>query len=432
MSSKVLSMTGVKPDSYSFDAFPQYKVNPSLLKENDHPVVKDSQAASVSGAGSECTIEFTSPEQMGVIDDLRFNMTATTSGDETCTFKHPYLMFGTWEVYAEGVKIDELRDQNEIIARCSLFYRGLGKDIYSAQQRLTGAETGTSLSGIVITNGQTNYINISLLPLFPYIQGMRTDYVNKMRFRYTFAVDGGSAPTTGQFAISGSTDNAYALLSYANIKFQTLVYRVSDPRLIPAGNYKMVIDKFDVRPYSGAFNTADTDYFLIRTKNDFATRNKVKGMMLFFKNPDAITAYNDGDAGKIYSLPEHIGIEVRKDTNILFNYKLSSADLIKRRRYNWDVQMRKFGEAFPDSVQASSAYSNYLVPLCYIDLGENIELFDQHNDLITGVSSQTNYEVYVHCGSTGIDADNARLFACLHYIETVNVEKGQVIINQNP
>ena len=57
--SKILSMTGVKADAYTYDGYAIYKAKPAFMKEYTHPVVKDSQSASVSGAGSDGTIEFT-------------------------------------------------------------------------------------------------------------------------------------------------------------------------------------------------------------------------------------------------------------------------------------------------------------------------------------------------------------------------------------
>jgi hypothetical protein len=253
-----------------------------------------------------------------------------------------------------------------------------------------------------------------------------------LRIQYRFAVDTGSTAGTGAFCVAGSATNEYPLLTYSNIRMSSLVYRNTDPRLAPKGNYVQVIDRFHTIIKNGAFNTADTDKFTIKLKSDFPDTNSCKGLMIWGESPDNRTAYNDADNGVVVSIPETLCPELRLNSNVMWSHKLSATDLIKRRRYNYDVQMRNFSTPFEASAQASgNAQNKYLIPLCYIDFS-CIEIFDQHEQTITGIPSSTNIEIDVHCGTTGIDADNTNLHIALHYIEMVTKENGIAKVNNNP
>jgi len=429
--SKKLAMQNVKATAYSYDAFPIYKVNPAYLKEYDHPVVKDSQAASVSGTGSEATIEFTDPNEQGVIHDLRFRMQAISGGASTCTFKNPYLIFDSLELFDDGTSVDKLRNQDEIRCRVSIWERMNMDTIYTNKQRNLD-QTGESITGLVVTTS-TTYVDLSLLPLFwASLEGRPTSDFSKLRIQYRFAVNGGTTATTGLFCVAGSATNEYPLLAYSNIKLTSCVYRNSDSRLNPAANYVQMIDKFQSVVKNGAFNSADVDKFTIKLKTDFTTVNCCKGLILFAESPDARTTYDDAQNGATVSLPETLCCEVRLNSNVLFSHKLSAADLIKRRRYNYDVQLRNWSKPFDPSAQASgNDINDYLVPLCYIDL-TGIEVHGEHCEILSGIPSTTNLEVDVYCGTTGVDADNTNLHACLHYIETVKKVGGVAVINNNP
>jgi len=429
--SKELAMQGVKPSAHTFDAFPIYKVNPAYLKEYDHPVVKDSQSASVSGTGSDCTIEYTDPAEQGVLTDLRFRMQAVSGGASTCTFKNPYLIFNSLSLYDDGVLIDEIRNQDEIRCRVSLWERANMDTIYTNKQRNVNA-TGESITGLVITTSST-HVDLSLLPLFwSSIEQRSTRSFRTLRLQYRFAVDGGTAGTTGLFCVCGSATNEYALLSYSNIKLTSVCYRNSDARLEPKANFVQMIDKFHTVIKNGAFNTADTDYFSIKLKTDFPTTMCCKGLIIYGESPDVRTTYDDAQNCAVVSIPEALCCEVRLNSNVLFSHKLSAADLIKRRRYNYDVQLRNWSVPFDPSAQASgNDINDYLVPLCYIDL-TGIKVHGEHCEVLSGIPSSTNIEVDVHCGTTGIDADNTNLHVALHYVEVITKANGVVTINKNP
>lgn len=429
--SKKLAMQGVKPSGYSYDQFPIYKINPAYLVESDHPVVKDSQAASVSGAGSDCTIEFTDPTQQGILHDLRFRMDAISGGASTCTFKNPYLIFDSVELFDDGVSIDKLRNQDEIRCRVSIWERMNMDTIYTNKQRNLN-QTGESITGLVVTTSTTR-VDLSLLPLFwASLEGRPTNTFNKLKIQYRFAVNGGTAPTTGLFCVAGSATNEYPLLAYSNIKLTSCVYRNSDGRMQPAAKYISLIDKFHTAIKNGAFNTADTDKFTVKLKTDFPTTNACKGIVIFAESPDLRTSYDDAQNGIVFSVPETLCCEVRLNSNVLFSHKLSAADLIKRRRYNYDVQLRQWSVPFEASAQAiGNDINDYLVPLCYIDL-TGLEVHEEHCEVLSGIPSTTNIEIDVHCGTTGVDADNTNLHCCLHYVEAVTKEGGVVSINNNP
>lgn len=430
--SKFLQMRDVKPSSYTNDAFPLYKIKPAFMKEYKHPVTKDSQLANVSGTGSEGKIEFTDPNEQGVIDDLIFEFKATITGADNCTFPNEMLIFDELELFEEGISIDHLRNQDEIRARVGCYEREQQPNIYSRRQRSID-QTGTGLNGITVTNGVTNYFSLSMLPIFYYLRGTSTRSFKTLKLKYRFAVDGGTSATTGAFCVSSSTVNTYALISYSNITLRSIVYRNTDTRLeVDTRNFTKVIDKFQSVLFApGPFNTADVDKFTIKTKTDFASTNSCKGIFLWFESPSNRTTYNDADNGLVVSLPETICIEVRYNSNVLFSHLLSGADLVRRRRYNYDVQERRWSQAFHEVAMANSNLNKYLMPICYIDL-TNILIHEFHEVTLTGISNENNIEIDVRCGTVGVHATNAVLHAVLHYIETVTKPNNIPVINLNP
>ena len=430
--SKLLAMQSVKPDGYSYNGDAVYKMGPSVMKEYVHPVVKDSVSASVSGASSDCTIKFTDPNEQGILTDLRFQMSAGSGGASTCAFPNPWLIFDNLELFDDGVSVDKIRNQDEIRLRLNMYLRAMQNQLWVENQKNVGGTPSASWNQLSISTAAT-VVDLSLMPLFyGSLMNRPTTSFGELRVQYTFAVDGGTTATTGSFCVAGSATNEYPLLSYSSIKIRSVVMRPTDKRIMPAGNYVQVIDKFHTIIKNGAFNTADTDYFSIKLNSDFPITNSCKGIFIWAESPDLRTAYNDAQNAQIVSIPESLCVEVRLNSNVLFSHKLSASDLIKRRRYIHDVQMRNFSVPFEASVLASGNDVNeYVVILTYIDF-TNLELHESHWDVLSGIPSTTVIEVDVHCGTSGVDADNTNLHAGLHYIETVTKKDRLAVINRNP
>lgn len=425
MSTKILDLQKVPPDFYTYgDVMPMFHLKNGWVKESTFPALASSVAASVSSVQNEATIEVTDPSPLfnGQITDILYEMQITSAtADGTVTFYNPWLHLWQIAVYLDGVLIDELANQDQIRFRWSDYIRGIqGQTMNYADYQRTVETTGTTLNGLVFTNGATKYVSMSLLTLFPYLKWFPTYAFRKLRFVWRYATDGASVTTTPQFCVSSTATNNYATLAYGSIQLRIQVATQADPRLNVLDRKKQ---RFYIRKYkdirkTGSFNTSGTDYYRINLKNEFSNTKNCIGCYYYIFSTANLTAYSDSDSQVMTSLPESCCPILRLNTNVLFDHSSATADLLKRRRYCHDVQLNNFSVPFDSSaLTPTNNLNKYNLILGLIDF-QNIAIDQGHEwNLGTGIDSNTNVEFDIYCGSTGVssNAATAGVFGLIYY-----------------
>ena len=438
MSTRILNSGNVKPIGYTRQGLPMWQSSPSLLSEYIHSAVKDSQAAPICGNTSECKVEWTDPTTFGVIKDLRWEAQCTSDGTNGLTFYNPFLFFDSIVLYINGTEVDNLHNQDEIRTRVNLWERSLNpNEFYSEKQRYLN-QTGSSVGGLVIAATGTTYIRLPLINLFPYLQDRYNNSFGQggsIRIVWRYANNGGSTATVGQFCVASSTTNTLPLIALSGIQVKSVIQKVTNPYLIMNPNQALdIVHKADCVYKNGAFNTADVDYFKFNLKTDFPQRNCCRYLFLYAESNSNRTAYNDTDNGVMVSIPESICIEVRFNTIVVFTHRMSAQDLIARRRYNYDVQLANFGPILPEAMTSGNNINKYLVMLCCIDFANIETLGGLHEGVLSGISSNTNVDVYVYCGTTGVHASDTNMHACLVWESQIVYSPGaagRVVVSTN-
>jgi len=427
--------------SYTFQGDPVMKLNPGLLKDFTFAAQNPTITAPVAGNSTSATIQFLdpSPMQNGPIWDIIFEQDVPMSGsaDGSLTYPNPYLIYDNIIIQLNGVEIDNLHNQAEIRCRYSDFLRSVqgspNREYASLQMFLPF--TGTTLPGLVYAQTGTTNVRLSLLPLFPYLRYFNTTLLQKLQFTWRYAVNGGTAASTGAFCVSSTTTNNYAnIAAYQNIQLRAIVNTNCDQRLqvVDRNKMKIYIRKYNVQTVNGAFNTAGVDKFTCNTKNMFATRNNVENVYVWAETPNGRTAYNSAANGVVYSLPENFGLQLRYATNIMVNYINPTSDLIARRRYDHLTQYNNWSSYFnPNVLTVGNSWNQSNIIVCYVDL-QYVPIADGHEVFDGGINSQAPWEFDIVCGSAGIDPTNTNMNFALTYVEVIDLSGVVPVVLSTP
>ena len=424
--SRLLALKKNPIQSYTFEGLPVYRAQgASELKEYDfYPVNKGGTTSSLPSFSTDVTIQFTASQDVGLVQDVIMNCKITNAGARTCIFKNVYSMFKSLRLRLNNEEIDYLSSTDLIYARQNVYWRWNQEQMYTLQQHSLNQTSGSTLSGLTIAASTDTYVSISLLPLFPYLEGIHTKYFDKLQLDFAFQDNDGTAGGVGLFCASSDTTNAYTTdLTIDLLKFTTIVNLAKDPRLasFDSTNYNPPIHKFQAKTYTASWTTANTDTVVVNMRNDFTEIRSCQGVFVYVQSPSMMTVFNDADAQIKYTTPEYIGITVRSDTTVQVDHSHATNHLVNRRRYARQNQLNSFSADFKPEVFASDNSNKYYVCIAYIPF-TNIPLASEHEVLLNGVNTKhTNIEITLTCG-TSLHASSI-IHVIPHYLESFKVDQ---------
>lgn len=426
MTTKLYPMKNVAPANFDNEGYPQYIGKSAVRKEYVYQYTQEINP--IPSKAFEITVEQTdrnNNDKNGNIQDIILEGDFTnTDGSGNCVFDNVYKMFNEVELREDGVIVDKLRDNNDVFLRASenLFRDNMksSNDLACEISRNLNI-TGETLPSFTVADSGTAYLRLSILNLFPKLRNRNTRSFGKLTLKFTFApIQAASLQTL--YVKSSTTVNNFATVVANNLALRTIVNTNPDPRLI-LNSQKDWIRVYDTKVKTGAFNTAGTDSLKVNLKNDFTLHNNCVGMYVYAESPDNRTAHNSANASMYASLPETICPVISLDGDVILDHKHADSKLIDRRRYCLDAHKSTWSTSLDPLALGSGNMSKIHVPVYYIDF-TNLGVAENQEQVLTGISSQTNMDIQVFCGNTGVDADNTNMYFSLVYLQCVDRSSG--------
>lgn len=343
---------------------------------------------------------------------IKFTMNTSDGTNHATMYKDAYSLIEEISVqYNNSTEKLEYKTNNHIIAARSIHIKEYGDEIM--EHLAHTAVNFNSLAGVQVTNAASKNFYLDLFDLFPHNRDqIHRGMFDEMTITIKFAAAASNAENTAPICVSNTTSNPYtaSTITFTNIEFIRVFDIVQDVSTYirpPLETVRYVVPKFVTKTYgSVSWNTAGTDQKVFKL-SDVAKEQNVVGIMAYVREVGASPAYNDANAGKMYSGHNYITWSLRQLTGDkkTLSFLTDTTEWQRRlRAYEIETQYNEYGRKLPIAVHADSDNLNkYYLVQTWIPF-QNIQIEDNTYDILSGVSSLVDdWEITLQCAGA-VDA----------------------------
>lgn len=355
------------------------------------------------GGKTSAEIKFNSKEvELDRHQLIRFQMNTSDGTNHATMYKDAFTLIDQITVeYNDSREKLEYKQNNHILAARSIHLKEYGDEI---MEHLANTNvTFNSLAGVQVTNAASKNFYIDLFDIFPYLKDqIHQGFVNSLKVTIRFTTPATDAENTALICVSNTTSNPYtaSVITFTNIEFIRVYDIVQDAKTYirpTLDSVRLMVPKFTTKVYDNiAWSTVTTDKKVFKL-SDIAKEERIAGILAYVRDVGASPAYNDANAGKMYSGHNYITWSLRQldgDKKTL-SFLTDQTEWQRRlRAYEIETQYNEYGKKLPIAVHANSDDLNkYYLVQTWIPF-QNIELSDNSYDVIPSVdSTKHDYEI---------------------------------------
>ena len=377
--------------------------------------------------GGKCSVEikFNSKEiELDRAQLIRFQMNTSDGTNHATMMKDAYTLIDQISVeYNNSREKLEYVTNTDILCARSFTLKEYGDEI---MEHLASTNVNfNSLAGVQVTNAASQNFYINIFDLFPHLKDqVHQGFINEMKVSIRFTPAATDAANTGHICVSNTAANPYttASVSFTNIEFIRAydIIQDQDSFFRPAlDSVRLVVPKFTTETYDGiAWNVVGTNKVSFKI-SDLAKETNVVGVLAYVRDVGASPAYNDANAGKMYSGHNYITWSLKQLTGDKKTLSfLTDTTEWKRRLRNYEIETQYneyAGKKLPISVHANTDDLNkYYLVQTWIPL-QNIMIESGAYDVLSGVNTSTvdDWEVTFQCAGA-VDAVSDLVVQIVH------------------